>query len=90
MTPEHTEVMKRLQELLVSSAVLSVECASIRDAMYQIIGNKIKYFGFIAYSLSLSEQRRGSSKRELAAVAYAFKKFLHWLYGRRFRLFVNN
>jgi hypothetical protein len=58
--------------------------------MYQIIGNKIKYLGFIACSLSLSEQRQGSSKRELVAVTYAFKKFLYWLYGRRFRLFVNN
>jgi hypothetical protein len=40
--------------------------------------------------LSPSEQRWGSSKRKLAAVVYAFKKFHQWLYGRRFHLFVNN
>ena len=102
-TPEHTKLMKQLQELLVSSAVLSVpnlhypicvvtdsSAYAIGAAMYQVIGNKIKYLGFIARSLSPSEQRWGSSKRELAAVVYAFKKFHQWLYGRRFHLFVDN
>jgi hypothetical protein len=101
--PEHTALMKQLQELLVSSAVLSVpnlqypicvvtdsSAYAIGAAMYQVINNKIKYLGFIARSLGPSEQRWGSSKRELAAVVYAFKKFHQWLYGRRFHLFVDN
>ncbi|KAK4519471.1 uncharacterized protein ATC70_009707 [Mucor velutinosus] len=101
--PEHTALMKQLQELLVSSAVLSVpnlnypicvvtdsSAYAIGAAMYQVINNKVKYLGFIARSLGPSEQRWGSSKRELAAVVYAFKKFHQWLYGRPFHLFVDN
>jgi hypothetical protein len=68
--------MKQLQELLISSAALSVPnlhypiCVVVTDgsayviisAMYQVIGNKIKYLGFIARILSPSEQKWGSSK----------------------------
>ena len=70
-----------MQELLVSSAVLSVpnlhyticvvtdsSACAIGVAMYQVVANKIKYTGFITRSLSPSEQKWGSSKRELAAV----------------------
>ena len=44
--------------------------------MYQAIGNKIEYLGFIARSLSPSERRWGSSNGNyLAAIVNAFKKF---------------
>ena len=53
---------------------------AVGAAMYQVIGNKIKYLGFIARGLSPSGQRWGGFIHELAAVVYAFKIFYRWLY----------
>jgi hypothetical protein len=47
----------------------------IGAALYQVIHNKIYYIGFVARRLAPSETRWGLSKRKLAAVAYAFKRF---------------
>ncbi len=34
--------------------------------------------------------RWGSTKRELLAVVYAFKKYRQWLWGKKFHLYVDN
>ena len=102
-TDEHTIAMKNIQQLLVSSPVLSAPNLSypfclVTDAsaygigacLYQVINKRIFYNGFIARKLSPSEQRYGSSKRELLAVVYAFTKFRQWLWGEKFHLFLDN
>lgn len=95
--------MIKLQHLLVNAPVLSTpnlkynmclatdsSAFGIGAALYQVIHNKVYYIGFVARRLAPSETRWGSSKRELAAVAYAFQRFHQWLYGRHFHLFVDN
>ncbi|KAG2189718.1 hypothetical protein INT46_002651, partial [Mucor plumbeus] len=102
-TQEHSNIMTKLQQLLVNAPVLSTpnlkydmclatdsSAFGIGAALYQVIHNKIYYIGFVARRLAPSETRWGSSKRELAAVAYAFQRFHQWLYGRHFHLFVDN
>jgi len=102
-TQEHSNIMIKLQQLLVSAPILSTpnlkydmclvtdsSAFGIGAALYQVINNRVYYLGFIARRLAPSETRWGSSKRELAAVAYAFQRFHQWLYGRRFHLFVDN
>ncbi|KAG1121700.1 hypothetical protein G6F42_012177 [Rhizopus arrhizus] len=95
--------MKNIQQLLVSSPVLSApnlaypfclvtdaSAYGIGACLYQVINKRIFYNGFIARKLSPSEQRYGSSKRELLAVVYAFTKFRQWLWGEKFHLFLDN
>ncbi|CEP06962.1 hypothetical protein, partial, partial [Parasitella parasitica] len=102
-TQDHSNIMHQLQQLLVNAPVLSTpnlkydmclatdsSAFGIGAALYQVIHNKVYYIGFVARRLAPSETRWGSSKRELAAVAYAFQRFHQWLYGRRFHLFVDN
>jgi transposase InsO family protein len=102
-TEEHTIAMTNIQHLLVSSPVISApnlahpfclvtdaSAYGIGACLYQVINNRIYYNGFIARKLSASEQRYGSSKRELLAVVYAFTKFRQWLWGEKFHLFLDN
>ena len=102
-TEEHTIAMTNIQHLLVSSPVISApnlaypfclvtdaSAYGIGACLYQVINNRIYYNSFIARKLSASEQRYGSSKRELLAVVYAFTKFRQWLWGTKFHLFLDN
>ena len=102
-TTEHSAALKKLQFALANAPVLSVpnlkyEFCVVTDAsafgisacLYQVIKNKIYYMGFAARSLTPSERKWGSSKRELLAVVYAFTKYRKWLLGRHFNLFVDN
>jgi transposase InsO family protein len=102
-TEEHTTAMTNIQHLLVSSPVISApnlaypfclvtdaSAYGIGACLYQVINKRIFYNGFIARKLSASEQRYGSSKRELLAVVYAFNKFRQWLWGEKFHLFLDN
>ncbi|CEP12812.1 hypothetical protein [Parasitella parasitica] len=103
-TQDHSNIMHQLQQLLVNAPVLSTpnlkydmclatdsSAFGIRAALCQVIHNKVYYIGFVARRLAPSETRWGSSKREFAAVAYAFQRFHQLLYGRRcFHLFVDN
>ncbi|KAK4517143.1 glutamate--cysteine ligase [Mucor velutinosus] len=102
-TEDHTIAMTNIQQLLVSSPIISApnlaypfclvtdaSAYGIGACLYQVIKKRIYYNGFIARKLSASEQRYGSSKRELLAVVYAFNKFRQWLWGEKFHLFLDN
>ncbi|KAG1121633.1 hypothetical protein G6F42_012242 [Rhizopus arrhizus] len=95
--------MTNIQQLLVSSPIISApnlahpfclvtdsSAYGIGACLYQVINKRIYYNGFIARKLSASEQRYGSTKRELLAVVYAFTKFRQWLWGEKFHLFLDN
>lgn len=102
-TDEHTIAMKKIQQLLVNAPVLSApdtryDMCLVTDSsaygvgacLYQVKKGRVYYLGFIARKLTSCEMRWGSTKRELLAVVYAFKKYRQWLWGKRFHLFVDN
>jgi hypothetical protein len=102
-TKEHTIAMTKIQQLLVSSPVISApnlhyafclvtdsSAYGIGACLYQVINKQIFYNGFVARKISPSERRYGSTKRELLAVVYAFTKFRQWLWGQKFHLFLDN
>ncbi|CEP11493.1 hypothetical protein [Parasitella parasitica] len=100
---EHTVAMKKIQQLLVNAPVLSApdmrydmclvtdsSAFGIGACLYQVKKSRIYYLGFIARKLTSCEMRWGSTKRELLAVVYAFKKYRQWLWGKKFHLYVDN
>ena len=100
---EHTILMQKIQQLLVNAPVLSApdmahdmylvtdsSAYGIGACLYQVKKKRIYYLGFIARKLTSCEMRWGSTKRELLAVVYAFKKYRQWLWGKKFHLFVDN
>ncbi|KAK4513869.1 uncharacterized protein ATC70_005875 [Mucor velutinosus] len=102
-TEDHTTAMTNIQQLPVRSPIIpapnlaypfclvtNASSYGIGACLYQVIKKRIYYNGFIARKLSASEQRYGSSKRELLAVVYAFNKFRQWLRGEKFHLFLDN
>ena len=102
-TDEHTIAMKKIQQLLVNAPVLSApdmghdmylvtdsSAYGIGACLYQVKKKRVYYLGFIARKLTSCEMRWGSTKRELLAVVYAFKKYRQWLWGKKFHLFVDN
>lgn len=102
-TDKHTNAMKKLQEALANAPVLSYpdfhhrfkvvtdsSAYGIGAALYQVINEKIKYIGFIARTLSPSEKKWGSTRRELTGVAFAFSRWHSLLKGRKFDLYVDN
>ena len=102
-TAEHSQTMNKLKEALVNAPILSVPNLKypfylVTDAcdygiggcLYQVIHNEVKYIGFVARTLTPTERRYGSSRRELLAVVYSFTKWRSWLYGKHFHLFVDN
>lgn len=55
--------------------------------LYQHMDNKFRYIGFVARSLSKSEQNYPTTKRELLAIVFTFKKFHNFLCGNKLTLF---
>ena len=49
-----------------------------------------RYISFQTRSLSRSERNYSATKRELLAVVYAFSRFHHFIYGRRFKLYTDH
>ncbi|CEP10625.1 hypothetical protein, partial, partial [Parasitella parasitica] len=99
---EHTIAMTKIQQLLVNAPVLSTpdmrydmclvtdsSAFGIGACLYQVKKKRVHYLGFIARKLTSSEMRWGSTKRELLAVVYAFKKYRQWLWGKKFHLFIS-
>jgi hypothetical protein len=95
--------MNQLKEALVNAPVINVPNLKypfhvVTDAsdygiggcLYQVIKDEIKYIGFVARTLTPTERRYGSTRRELLAVLYSFTKWRKWLYGKHFHLFVDN
>ncbi|EIE88590.1 hypothetical protein RO3G_13301 [Rhizopus delemar RA 99-880] len=102
-TNEYSKAIRKLKEALVNAPVISVPNLKysfhlvtdacdygISGCLYQVINNEIKYIGFVARTLSPTERRYGSTRRELLAVVYSFTKWRKWLYGKHFHLFVDN
>ncbi|EIE82418.1 hypothetical protein RO3G_07123 [Rhizopus delemar RA 99-880] len=102
-TNEHSKAIRKLKEALVNAPVISVPSLKysfhlvtdaydygISGCLYQVINNEIKYIVFVARTLSPTERRYGSTRRELLAVVYSFTKWRKWLYGKHFHLFVDN
>ena len=52
--------------------------------------NAQRYISFQARSLSAAERNYSATKRELLAVVFAFKRFHHFIYGRRFTLYTDH
>ena len=52
--------------------------------------NAPRYISFQARSLSAAERNYSATKRELLAVVFAFKRFHHFIYGRRFTLYTDH
>ena len=49
-----------------------------------------RYIQFQARALTKSERNYSATKRELLAVVFAFKRFRHYLFGRRFTLYTDH
>ena len=95
----HLQAFRNIQLALSSAPVLSppdmrfgihvatdASVTGIGGIMYQIIDDKIRYIGMASRKLSVSEQNYSTTKRELLAVVYMFKKFHKWLFGISFTL----
>ena len=95
--------MNKLKEALVNAPILSVPNLKypfylVTDAcdydiggcLYQVIHSAGKYIVFVARTLTPTERRYGSSRRELLAFDYSLTKWGKWLYRKHFHLFVAN
>ncbi|KAG1135907.1 hypothetical protein G6F37_013855 [Rhizopus arrhizus] len=58
----------------------------IGGVVYQVIDQDIKYNAFAARSLSPTERRYHTNKRELLAIVFMFERYNKWLYNRHFTL----
>lgn len=95
----HLKAFRNIQRALSSAPVLSppdmsygihvatdASVTGIGGIMYQIVDDHIRYIGMASRKLSVSEQNYSTTKRELLAVVYMFKKFHKWLFGIPFTL----
>lgn len=102
-TKEHTKAVRKLKFALTQAPVLDIPNLNhpkrlvtdssgfgVAACLFQVINGEIKYLGFVARSLSKTEQNWGSTKRELNAVCYGFVRFRQWLLGKHFHLLVDN
>ncbi|EIE87259.1 hypothetical protein RO3G_11970 [Rhizopus delemar RA 99-880] len=58
----------------------------IGGVVYQVIDQVIQYNAFAARSLSPTERRYHTNKRELLAIVFMFERYNKWLYNRHFTL----
>jgi len=102
-TPSHDAAVQNLKDALCMAPVISTVRSDVRlqvatDAslsgiggiLYQIVDNEIKYIGLVSRKLSVSERNYSTTKRELLAVVYTFKRFHRWLYMRPFTLHIDH
>ncbi len=103
-TPEQQQAYDKIKQALHSSVILSfpdftkpflvgtdASDKGIGAILYQEgpQGSKL-YISFAARSLSSGEKSYGATKRELAAIVFALKKFRYYLYGQHFTVFTDH
>ncbi|CEP08724.1 hypothetical protein, partial, partial [Parasitella parasitica] len=102
-TKSHDEAVSNLKAALCMAPVISsvrfdvrlqvatdASLSGIGGLLYQVIDNEIRYLGMVSRKLSVAERNYSTTKRELLAIVYTFKKFHRWLYMRRFTLHVDH
>ena len=100
---ETTQSFELLKRIITKTPILSYPDYSVpfsvaTDAsncgigamLFQETKEKRKYILFAARSLSESERRYSTPKKELLAIIYAFKKFHPYIWGTRFTLYTDN
>ena len=102
--PIHTEAYDKLKMALHSSIILSFPDFTRpfqvgTDASDRGLGailyqeeeeGKPKYIAFAARSLTKGERGYSATKRELAAIVFALKKFRYYLWGSHFTLYTDH
>ena len=92
-----------LKKLLASAPILSYPVMSepfyvatdasnvgIGAVLYQTIDGVRRFNAFMARSLTISERNYSTTKRELLAVVFAFKKFHKFIWGNKFTLLTDH
>jgi transposase InsO family protein len=99
-TPDHTRAYDNVRKALHSAVILKfpdfqkpfqvgtdASDRGLGAVLYQEMGDQtIAYISFAARSLSTGECNYGATKRELAAIIFALRKFRYYLWGTHFTL----
>ena len=104
-TPECMQAFQLLKELIPQCPPLAhpdferpffvatdASAVGIGAVLYQLDpqSNAPRYIQFQARALTASERNYSATKRELLAVVFAFARFHHFIYGRRFTLYTDH
>jgi hypothetical protein len=104
-TPECAEAFQMLKDLIPQCPPLAhpdfsrpffvatdASAVGIGAVLYQLDpqSNAPRYIQFQARALTSSERNYSATKRELLAVVFAFARFHHFIYGRRFTLYTDH
>lgn len=93
----HDNSFRNIKEALLNAPVIHIpdlkyqfyvatdaSAYGIGGVIYQVINDEIKYNAFAARSLSPTERRYHTNKRELLAIVFMFERYNKWLYNRHF------
>jgi transposase InsO family protein len=104
-TPECAQAFQALKDIIPQCPPLAhpdfdrpfyvatdASATGIGAVLHQLdpVSSAPRYIQFQARALSKSERNYSATKRELLAVVFAFKRFHHYLYGRRFTLYTDH